>query len=251
MGVYNDGFQEKSMVKGALDKDNKNQIEFRAVTHNPVELNTFTQYEEYFVNYKRNNLSIHLGDKTYSSSYLTEFARYGRGAEIRYDFDKVSFGGFYNHPRFFRDIKDEFNFYSAFKIRKESEISVGYLYKTPRKEEIRYSEVRLDSNAHLPYAKGKFKVSNNITLSGELAYSTTQKTDGTAYLLQAEAVLKKLNGNLMYMKASPDFGGYFTNTNTFNGNISYNLTKENKFLCQLYAGCQKFPKRYTAPGSTL
>lgn len=226
MGVYNDGFQGEIYGKGTLDKDHKNQIEFRAVTHNPVDLNTFTQYEEYFVNYKRDKLYLHLGDKTYSSSYLTEFARYGRGAEIRYDFNKVSFGGFYNHPRFFRDIKEEFNMYSAFKIRKESEISVGYLYKTPRKEEIRFGNVRLDSDAHLPYAKGKFKVSKNINLSGELAYSTTKNTDGTAYLLQAEAVFKKLNGSLMYMRASPDFAGYFTNTTTFNGNIYYNITKK-------------------------
>ncbi len=226
MGVYHDGFQGEIYGKGALDKDNKNQIEFRAVTHNPVELNTFTQYEEYFMNYKRDRFFLHLGDKTYSSSYLTEFARYGRGAEIRYDLNKVSFGGFYNHPRFFRDIKDEFNIYSTFKIRKESEISAGYLYKTPRKEEIRYGDVRLDSDAHLPYTKGKFKISNSITLSGELAYSTTQKTDGTAYLLQAEAVFKRLNGSLMYMRASPHFAGYFTNTNTFNGNIYYNITKK-------------------------
>lgn len=226
MGVYHDGFQGEIYGKGTLDKDNKNQIEFRAVTHNPVELNTFTQYEEYFMNYKRDRFFLHVGDKTYSSSYLTEFARYGRGAEVRYDLNKVSFGGFYNHPRFFRDIKDEFNIYSAFKIRKESEISVGYLYKTPRKEEIRYGYIRLDSDAHLPYTKGKFKISNSITLSGELAYSTTQKTDGTAYLLQAEAVFKRLNGSLMYMRASPDFAGYFTNTNTFNGNIYYNITKK-------------------------
>lgn len=226
MGVYNDGFQGEIYGKGTLDKDNKNQVEFRAVTHNPIELNTFTRYEEYFVNYKRDKLFIHLGDKTYSSSYLTEFARYGRGAEIRYDLNKVSFGGFYNHPRFFRDIQDEFNMYSAFKIRKESEISLGYLYKTPRKEEIRFGEVRLDSDAHLPYAKGKFKISKNINLSGELAYSTTKKTDGTAYLLQVEAIFKKLNGSLMYMRASPDFAGYFTNTNTFNGNMYYNITKK-------------------------
>ncbi|WP_079243405.1 hypothetical protein [Chryseobacterium indologenes] len=226
MGVYNDGFQGEIYGKGTLDKDNKNQIEFRAVTHNPVDLSTFTQYEEYFVNYKRDQLYIHLGDKSYSSSYLTEFARYGRGAEIRYDFNKVSFGGFYNHPRFFRDIKDEFNFYSAFKIRKESEITVGYLYKTPRQGEIRYTDVRLDSDAHLPYAKGKFKVSKNINISGELAYSTTQKTDGTAYLLQTDAVFKNLNASLMYMRASPDFAGYFTNTNTINGNIYYNVTKK-------------------------
>ncbi|PWN58849.1 COG1470 family protein [Chryseobacterium viscerum] len=226
MGVYNDGFQGEIYGKGTLDKDNKNQIEFRAVTHNPIELNTFTQYEEYFVNYKRDKFSVHLGDKTYSSSYLTEFARYGRGAEVRYDFNKVSFGGFYNHPRFFRDIKDEFNFYSAFKIRKESQISVGYLYKTPRKGEINYSDVRLDSDAHLPYAKGKFKITKNINLSGEAAYSTTKKTDGTAYIVQAEANFERFNGSLMYMKASPEFAGYFTNTNTFNGNIYYNISKK-------------------------
>ncbi|PXW10350.1 hypothetical protein C8D70_1143 [Chryseobacterium sp. CBTAP 102] len=242
MGVYNDGFQGEIYGKGTLDKDNKNQIEFRAVTHNPVELNTFTQYEEYFVNYKRDKFFLHLGDKTYSSSYLTEFARYGRGAEIRYDFNKVSFGGFYNHPRFFRDIKDEFNIYSAFKIRKESEVSVGYLYKTPRKEEIRSGDVKLDSDAHLPYAKGKFKVSKNINLSGELAYSTTQKTDGTAYLLQAEAILKKLNGSLMYMRASPDFAGYFTNTNTFNGNIYYNITKKISIFANYMQDAKNFQR---------
>ncbi|MEF9477005.1 hypothetical protein OWR28_03995 [Chryseobacterium sp. 1B4] len=55
MGIYHDGFQGEIYGKGTLDKDNKNQVEFRAVTHNPVELNTFTQYEEYFVNYQRNN----------------------------------------------------------------------------------------------------------------------------------------------------------------------------------------------------
>ncbi len=98
MGEYHDGFQGELYGKGSLDKDNKNQIEFRAVTHNPVELNNFTQYEEYFVNYRRDHLFVHLGDKTYSSSYLTEYARYGRGAEIRYDFNRISIGGFYNHP---------------------------------------------------------------------------------------------------------------------------------------------------------
>lgn len=226
MGVYNDGLQGELYGKGTLDKENKNQIEFHAVTRNPIEFNTFTQYEEYFINYKRDHFYIHLGDKNYSSSYLTEFARYGRGAEIRYDFNKVSLGGFYNHPRFFRDIKDEFNLYSTFRIRKESEISVGYLYKTPRKADLYYGDARLDSNAHLPYTRGKFKISKNINLSGELAYSTTRETHGTAYMLQSDVNFERLSGSLMYMKASPMFAGYFTNTNTFNGNIQYRISKK-------------------------
>ena len=226
MGIYKDGFQGEIYGKGSLDKDNKNQIEFHAATHSPIELNTFTQYEEYFVNYKRDKLFIHLGDKTYSSSYLTEFARYGRGAEIRYDFNKVSLGAFYNRPRFFRDIKDELNIYSTFKIRKESEITAGYLYKTPMKEEGNFRNIQLDSEAHLPYTKGKFKISKNIILSGEFSYSNTKKAEGTAYMAQADINFDKINGSLIYMKASPEFAGYFTNTSTVSGYVQYKLSKK-------------------------
>ncbi|WP_259838693.1 COG1470 family protein [Chryseobacterium herbae] len=226
MGIYQDGFQGEIYGKGTLDKDNKNQIEFHAVSKNPVEFNSFTQYEEYFINYKRENFFVHLGDKTYSASYLTEFARYGRGAEIRYDFKKVSLGGFYNHPRFFRDIKDEFNIYSTFKIRKESEITAGYLYKIPRKGEMNFGNIRLDSEAHLPYTTGKFRISKNIVLSGEAAFSKTEQMEGTAYMAQAQATYERFNGNLMYMRASPKFAGYFTNTSTFNGSLQYRISKK-------------------------
>ncbi|KMQ58513.1 hypothetical protein ACM40_19860 [Chryseobacterium sp. BLS98] len=226
MGIYEDGFQGEIYGKGSLDKENKNQIEFHAVSANPVEFNSFTQYEEYFINYKRNNFFVHLGDKMYSASYLTEFARYGRGAEVRYDLKKVSFGGFYNHPRFFRDIKDEFNVYSTFKIRKESEITAGYLYKIPRKGEINFGNIRLYSETHLPYTAGKFKVSKNISLSGEAAYSKNDEAEGTAYLAQAQASFERLNANVMYMRASPKFAGYFTNTSTFNGNLQYTFSKK-------------------------
>lgn len=226
MGIYKDGFQGEIYGKGSLDKDNKHQIEFHAATHSPIELNTFTQYEEYFVNYKRDKLFIHLGDKTYSSSYLTEFARYGRGAEIRYDFNKVSLGAFYNRPRFFRDIKDELNIYSTFKIRKQSEITAGYLYKTPMKEEGNFRNTQLDSEAHLPYTKAKVKISKNISLSGEFSYSTTKDMEGTAYMAQADINFDKINGNLIYMKASPEFAGYFTNTSTVSGYVQYKLSKK-------------------------
>ncbi|MCS3871707.1 hypothetical protein J3D55_004623 [Chryseobacterium ginsenosidimutans] len=224
MGVYQDGFQGEVYGKGSLDKENKNNIEFHAVTENPVEFNSFTQYEEYFINYKRDDFFVHLGDKNYSASYLTEFARYGRGAEVRYDFKKVSLGGFYNHPRFFRDIKDEFNMYSTFKIRKESEITAGYLYKIPRKGEMNFGNIRLDSEAHLPYTTAKFKISKNITVSGELAYSKTDTMEGSAYMLQTQATFERLNGSVLYMRASPQFAGYFTNTSTFNGNLQYRIS---------------------------
>lgn len=226
-GDYNEGFQGEIYGKGSLDKDNKGQIEFHAVTKNPVEFNSFTQYEEYFINYKRDHFFIHLGDKPYSSSFLTEFARYGRGAELRFDVKKFSFGGFYNHPRFFRDIKDEFNLYSKFRFNKESEIAAGYLYKIPRSQETisHISNTQLDSNAHLPYLTGKFKLIKNLDILGEVSYSKTDKTNGNAYMIQAQGNFEKITGSVMYMRATPQFAGYFSNTSTFNGNIQYKISK--------------------------
>jgi len=227
-GVYQDGFQGEIYGKGSLTNKNTNQIEFHAVTKNPIEFNAFTPYEEYFINYKDANLFVHLGDKAYSASYLTEFARYGRGAEIRYDFQKFSIGSFYNRPRFFRDIKEEFNIYSKFKIKKESDITVGYLYKTPFSEKNNFtsSNTLFNSNTHLPYVAGKFQLLKNLDASGEITYSKTDETQGTAYMVQTHANFKKVSGSLMYLKASPKFAGYFSNTSTFNGNIQYKPLKK-------------------------
>ncbi|PTT72932.1 MULTISPECIES: hypothetical protein [unclassified Chryseobacterium] len=243
-GDYQNGFQGEIYGKGSLDKENKNLIEFHAVTKNPVEFNSFTKYEEYFVNYKRENVFIHFGDKNYSSSFLTEYARYGRGAEIRIDTKKMSFGGFYNHPRFFRDIKDEFNIYSKFKITNESEITAGYLYKIPRKDNpvLSFTNFRLDSDAQLPYVTGKFKLNKNIEVSGEISYSKTQKTEGNAFMMQTVANFNKISGNIMYMRTSPEYAGYFNNTSTFNGNIQYQISKKVNLLANYVQDAKNFQR---------
>ncbi|WP_411811844.1 hypothetical protein ACLB9Y_00070 [Chryseobacterium scophthalmum] len=241
-GRYDSGFQGELYGKGSLDDENKNLLEFHAVTKNPVEFNSFTQYEEYFVNYKRENFWVHLGDKNYFASFLTEYARYGRGAEIRFDLKKISFGGFYNHPRFFRDIKDEFNMYSKLKIGKQSEITAGYLYKIPRAEstDITFSNMRLDSDAHLPYVIGKFNINKNLEISGETSYSKTAKTDGTAFMIQTIANYERVKGNVMYMRASPEYAGYFNNTSNININLQYQLSKQIHFIANYVQDAKNF-----------
>ncbi|MCD0479436.1 hypothetical protein LPB90_13320 [Chryseobacterium sp. LC2016-29] len=243
-GQYKDGFQGELYGKGSLDEKNKNILEFHAVTKNPIDFNSFTQYEEYFVNYTRKNLFVHLGDKNYSASFLTEYARYGRGTEVRFDFKKISFGGFYIHPRFFKDIKDEFNIYSKLKIGKQSEITAGYLYKIPRIEstDLAFSNLRLNSNAHLPYLTGKFKLNENLEVSGETAYSKTKNTDGTAYMIQTIASYEKVKANVMYMRASPEFAGYFNNTSNINSNLQYQLSKRINIIASYVQDAKKFQR---------
>lgn len=243
-GNNQDGFQGEIYGKGSLDKEGKNLLEFHAVTKNPVEFNSFTPYEEYFLNYRRKNIYLHLGDKNYSSSYITEYARYGRGAEIRVDAERFSFGGFYNHPRFFRDIKEEFNGYLKYRIARESEITAGYLHKVPRPANsgISFSTFRLDSNARLPYITGKFRLHKNIEVSAEASYSKTRATRGNAFMVQSVASFNKLNGNLMYMHTSPEYAGYFNNTATFNGNLQYQLSKKISIMANYVQDAKNFQR---------
>lgn len=123
------GWQGELYTKSSLSENGNDLLEVRILTKNPIEYNTFAQYEEYYLRYSTAKTYIHIGDKLFSSSFLTEYARYGRGVEVQYDFGKVAIGGFYNKPRFYKTITDEFNINTKFVINEKNNILAGYLQK--------------------------------------------------------------------------------------------------------------------------
>lgn len=214
---YNDfktGFQGEIYGKGSLNEENTKELEFRAIGPDRFNLTSFSQYEEYFVNYKSPNFFVHLGDKTFSSSTLTEFARYGRGVELRKKINKVELGGFYNKPRFYSDIKDEFNLYAKFDFNSKNNIRYGYLLK-------RMEDDVVDNHLHYIYGEGN--LFNKIDLQGEYAISEHGNTQGQAWQLQGQAYFKNFNINASYIYASPAFSGYYTNTDFFTSNVNYRI----------------------------
>lgn len=219
------GLQAIVQGAGTLGKDSPHFIEFRVVTPNPVQLNAFTQYEEYFITYKNPALYVQAGDKSYASSYLTEYARYGRGAEMRYALKKITVGGFFMQPRFFRDIKSETNLFSTYKIKSETEVTLGYLYKVPDIRADKRAWNTLRANARLPYFKGKYQVNKNIKIAGEAAFSRTDSANGSGFMLEGQALYSKWNAGMMYLKASPHFAGFFSNTRAMNGYVMYRPLK--------------------------
>lgn len=211
---FQDAFQGEIYGKGTLDEQQTKQLEFRAVGPDRFGLTAFSQYEEYFINYGSKNFFIHLGDKVYSSSYLTEFARYGRGFEIRKNFNKLEIGGFYNNPRFFKDIKDEVNAYAKINFNSKNNIRYGYLLKRTKE----------GNQNHLQYLSGETTLFKKIDLQGEYALSTNDYFNGNAWQLQAQANFTKLNTSASYINASPHFTGYFTNSRFFTSHINYRIS---------------------------
>lgn len=209
---YESGFQGEIYGRGALNEENTKLLEFRAIGPDRFGLTAFSQYEEYFINYKSNNFYAHIGDKIFSSSFLTEFSRYGRGIELRQKIKKLEVGGFYNKPRFFRDIKEEINLYTKVNFNAKNNISYGYLLK--RKDH---------QDDHLQYVSGETTVFDKISIQGEYAISNNEKTQGTAWQLQAQSYFNNLNINVSYIHASPHFSGYYTDTQFFTSNVNYRI----------------------------
>ena len=209
---YESGFQGEIYGRGALNEENTKLLEFRAIGPDRFGLTAFSQYEEYFINYKSNNFYAHIGDKIFSSSFLTEFSRYGRGIELRQKIKKLEVGGFYNKPRFFRDIKEEINLYTKVNFNAKNNISYGYLLK--RKDH---------QDDHLQYVSGETTVFDKIGIQGEYAISNNDKTQGTAWQLQAQSYFNNLNINVSYIHASPHFSGYYTDTQFFTSNVNYRI----------------------------
>ncbi|PRD54660.1 hypothetical protein [Sphingobacterium gobiense] len=240
-GSFQQGFQGEVYGRGSLNTENTAELEFRALTKNPVDFNTFTPYEEYFATFRNKKVYAHLGDKVYSSSFLTEYARYGRGAELKIELGKVAFGGFYNRPRFFREIKDEFNIYSTFHLDSTTTISGGYLLKIPeRGTSTLFRSQYLTSSAHLPYLIGKTTLLKQIDVEAEIAMSKMDNAQGAAYRVRADGYYKQLYANLAYMHATPSFAGYFNNSSMFNGNIRLTIAKKIDLLANYTQDAQNF-----------
>lgn len=229
---FESGFQGEIYGRGALNEENTKLLEFRAIGPDRFGLTAFSQYEEYFINYKSTNFYAHLGDKTFSSSFLTEFSRYGRGVELRQKFNKLEVGGFYNKPRFFKDIKEEISVYAKVNFNAKNNIRYGYLLK--RKE--------TNQDDHLQYVAGEGNVFNKIAVQGEYALSSNEKAQGNAWQLQAQTYFKNLDVNASYIYASPHFSGYYTDTQFFTANINYRILPKLSFSSNYQKDARNFER---------
>ena len=215
-GVYQDAFQGEIYGKGSLDEKNIKQLEFRALGPDRFGLSIFSRYEEYYINYQSKNFYVHLGDKTYSSSFLTEFSRYGRGVEIKRNLGKFELGGFYNKPRFFNGINQQYHLYSQYNFAPKTHLRYGYLLKE--------TNDLLKHNLH--YLDAEVQPLKNLNLKGEYAWSQNSNTSGEAWRLEGYFYSRKFRLTGSMIDASTNFSGFFTNSRFFTTNMQYRINQK-------------------------
>ena len=108
-GEYVSGYQFALSGAGTLDPEEKHKLDFILRGPNQFDLSLLGLYDQYYMHYNYEFLDISIGDKSYGLTPLTEFGRYGRGVETRFQIkNNIHAGAFYVNPRFYDKAKGEF-----------------------------------------------------------------------------------------------------------------------------------------------
>jgi hypothetical protein len=220
----------------AFGKDKSKNIEFRLRgpdrTGNPL----FGINDEYLLKYKSKNMDLSLGDNSFGLSQLTEASRSGRGILLNYTIKKLSFGAFYNVPRYYPLITQVYSANVKYVFKPENELSLGCLTKK-------------DTNS---------VTTNLLMINSTNKFFSSLKTELEVALGQNKGSLKKayrgsvsfnrsfLFASANYVFAEPNFQGYLTNSmrlnaglgiklNKFSVSVNYDQNKSNLALDTIYS----------------
>lgn len=225
-GQFISGWQGELFMRGNLDELGEKNLEIKLRGPNQFNVSSLGLYDEYYAQLNTPNYKIHLGDKTYSLSPLTEYARNGRGIEASIRHKRKEFGSFYHRPRFFPEIKEEIGAYARHHFNLDNSISLNYLRKTYRNS---------NSNASLLSLLGRFNPFKNTYIESEVSQGYHQTESGYAgYLKLESSPINKLRLSSTVLYASRDFPGYFRNTWFYTGSINYSISPKINVFGNIY-----------------
>ena len=213
------GFQGELYTNGSLDEAGENRFEMRLRGPDRFGLSLLGQYDEYFARFENKNITAHIGDKSYSLSPLTDFARYGRGVEAAIKTQEYKIGGYVHNPRFFPELSQVSAGYIEYNYTENLLLRVNAMHKV-------FSENRGD--AALGGVEGKFSTIGNTIFESEISKGMRNGKDwGNAFMVRMNSnPLKKLLLSANYTYADKNYPGYYTNTACFYTNANFQATSK-------------------------
>lgn len=209
-GKNGGGFQGSISGAGTLDEAGGTFINFLFKTPDSIEKSSiFGERDEYRFSLETKYYQLNLGDRSYSLTPLTEYYRYGRGAELKFNLKNFTIGGFYQESRWQSPQENET---AAF---------INYLGKGKYQLGLNYLKKKAADPDEIWSLRGLFKPFKNNSL--ELEYALGQKDN--AYHILTSGYLKKTSYLLKIIHSGPEFMGYYRNLDLKSGSLSTPLGK--------------------------
>jgi hypothetical protein len=123
------GFQAEFAGSGSLDEEGKRRVDFLFRGPDTQDKSRFGERDEYRFSYYDALFDLHLGDRSYTLSPLTEQYRYGRGSEVNIHPGKLGGGVFYLETRWESPKVRELGTYIAYQFNDKFSIKGNFLNK--------------------------------------------------------------------------------------------------------------------------
>ena len=220
------GFQGELYTSGTLDEAGNNQFEMRLRGPDRFGVSLLGQFDEYFASLKTPKYSAHIGDKVFSLSPLTDFARYGRGIEASVNNNGYEMGGYIQRPRFFPELDQVAAGYLRYHHHEKSTLTFNAMHKI-------YTEGKGD--AVLGGVHGTLMTMANTHLEAELSRGLLSGSNwGNAINFRVDSSpTDKWLLAANFVHAGKNYPGFYTNTTFFNVQANYQATSKLGFLLLL------------------
>lgn len=209
------GFQGEIAGEGQLVEGTDKKIAFRFRGPDIYQTSIYGQHDEYVIGYESKPFELHVGDRPYSLTTLTERSRYARGVEAISRWHNMELGGFVQKTRWYTPQEKEAAGYVRYTFPGFGMAGIGVLSKSRDGE----TGSLVTFHSQLDFWK-----QNPIEL--EAVVGNNHKQNQIGYSLKWTGNSKRLYYYFNLIYTDPDFPGYYKNTRLFTLGASASL-KEN------------------------
>ncbi len=229
---------------GFLDKELQRRLDFRFFGPNHFNMSVLGRYDEYYVRYKSSNLSLIVGDNVFKSTPLSEYSRYGRGVEFAYSFGNLNVGGFWQQPRFYSAIDQEYGTFIGFNVNKSDAVQANFFRK---------KTAVTGESATLYSVTGKKKLFSRFLIETEFSHGELRGRTGNGLMIKSKGRIGELDLAFQYLFAGKNYPGYYSNTKQYSANLNYSFNPKFNVTLNIHKDAIN-PKQDTlfgmAPAST-
>ncbi len=218
IGWNNEGksgmFQGQFSGQGPLDEEGTREIDF--LFRRPDASRSYSNFgeeEHYSASFRSKNASIGIGDDYFALSHLTEQSIRGRGLKGKLKTGEFEFNTYHMISWPSDQDKRETAFQLAYPFGDDNRVGLSFLNK---KNDTKDNQIASLYGSFSPFEKSD--------LAFEAAYGGNNSE--TAYWMDFDS-LSSWGGlfSLEYLRAAPDFAGYYSDKEYISGNFLFPITK--------------------------
>ncbi|MBN2414293.1 carboxypeptidase regulatory-like domain-containing protein [bacterium] len=231
--------QGEISADGFLDQGERHKLLFNLRGPDIYGVSIYAQRERLFAGYEQDNGHVYGGDRPYTLSFLTERARYGRGAEAAVSLKGWTLGGYALTSLWRKDAVHQRAAYLSYAFSERARVQGNYLDKRGG-----------DGEGSIVSVEGDLEFLRNNRLHGEFASADAGGGNQEAVNLELQGELGPADYLFTLITAGREFPGYYRDTRFFSANAGVTLLKNLRIAGNMRRDRQNYAMdttRFSAP----